>query len=312
MVKYIIILLDNTSVSFCHYNNKKKEHRLISIDNLKSAILFSMKENLNIQFVYPDYDLPDDYYHIINTIDHINIVPSSLNVNADVVVFENWNELAECAINPEVNYIVRTSMVDLINHKSSIQKVLFSNCRLNVVLTDIENLSDKDFKTYKIFLNSLSDDLQKLYSHGQSPQLNILTDRLVLNNMNNCNAGWESITIGPDGCFYVCPAFYCEKEYSIGSLAEGLVNKNSQLYRLDHAPICRHCDAYHCRRCIWLNKKTTLEVNVPSHEQCVLAHVERNASRELLGKVRKLGDFLPEKEIQEIDYLDPFDKREEW
>ena len=88
--------------------------------------------------------------------------------------------------------------------------------------------------------------------------------------------------------------------------------KNKQLYRLDHAPICRHCDAWQCKRCIWLNRKTTLEVNTPSHEQCVVAHLERNASRELLENIRKHGMFLPETEIKEIDYLDPFDKRDEW
>ena len=57
----------------------------------------------------------------------------------------------------------------------------------------------------------------------------------------------------------------------------------------------------------------TLEVNTPSHEQCVLAHMERNASRELLQNIRKHGTFLPEqKEIKEIDYLDPFDKKDTW
>ena len=107
-------------------------------------------------------------------------------------------------------------------------------------------------------------------------------------------------------------AFYYEQDYSIGSLTGGLDIKNPQLYKLNYAPICRHCDAYQCRRCIWLNKKTTLEVNTPSHEQCVVAHIERNASRELLRRGRELGEFLPEKDIKEIDYLDPFEKRKEW
>lgn len=95
-------------------------------------------------------------------------------------------------------------------------------------------------------------------------------------------------------------------------MANGLDIKNPQLYRLDHAPICRHCDAYQCKRCVWLNRKTTLEVNTPSHEQCVVAHVERNACKELLTAIRKHGEFMPEKEITEIDYIDPFEKRKEW
>lgn len=51
----------------------------------------------------------------------------------------------------------------------------------------------------------------------------------------------------------------------------------------------------------------TLEVNTPSHEQCVVAHLERNASRQLLASIRDVGTFLPGKEICDIDYLDPFE-----
>ena len=137
---------------------------------------------------------------------------------------------------------------------------------------------------------------------------------LMLKQMNNCGAGDTTITLAPNGKFYICPAFYYEDEAdSIGDLENGLDIKNKQLYRLDHAPICRHCDAWQCKRCIWLNRKTTLEVNTPSHEQCMLAHLERNASRDLLNDIRKHGTFLPEQEeIKEIDYLDPFDNRDEW
>ena len=131
----------------------------------------------------------------------------------------------------------------------------------------------------------------------------------MLASMNNCGAGYNCITLAPNGKFYVCPAFYYEEpEDSVGDLSSGIDIKNKQLYKLDFAPICRKCDAWHCRRCIWLNQKTTFEVNTPSHEQCVMAHLERNASRDLLLNIRKHGAFLPEtSDIPKIDYLDPFD-----
>ena len=62
----------------------------------------------------------------------------------------------------------------------------------------------------------------------------------------------------------------------------------------------------------WLNKKTTLEVNTPSHEQCVISHLERNGSRELLESIRNQYDSLSDIEIPPIGYLDPFDNRKEW
>ena len=69
MLQYLVILLDDSSTSFCHYDNKD-EHNLISIEDLREAIFFGMKENLMIQFVYPDYPLPKDYLDTIESIDH--------------------------------------------------------------------------------------------------------------------------------------------------------------------------------------------------------------------------------------------------
>ena len=153
-----------------------------------------------------------------------------------------------------------------------------------------------------------------MYVNGKSPQLNLLTDRMMLKEMNNCGAGDTNITLAPNGKFYICPAFYYENEEDfVGDLKNGLNIKNKQLYMLKYAPVCRHCDAYQCKRCVWLNRKTTLEVNTPSHEQCMVAHLERNASRELMNSLCKHGNFpLLQEEIKKIDYLDPFDNREKW
>ncbi len=160
----------------------------------------------------------------------------------------------------------------------------------------------------------LAADVVALYVDGKMPQLNLLTDRMMLTKMNNCGAGDTSITLASDGKFYACPAFYLSNNgYDIGSLEDGLYIKNPQLYCLNHAPICRHCDAWQCKRCIWLNNKTTLEMNTPSHEQCIISHLERNASRQLLIELRKHGSFLPEhKAIGKIDYLDPFENKNNW
>ena len=80
-LQYIVILLDDTSVSFCHANNPIKEKNLIPLETLREAITFSMKQNLMIQFVYPDYDLPKEYCDLIETIDHVK-------VGKDVLVYD--------------------------------------------------------------------------------------------------------------------------------------------------------------------------------------------------------------------------------
>lgn len=314
MIQYIVILLDDTSTSFCHYTNEKADRRLIPLQTLKDGICYAMKENLNIQFVYPNYKLPKEYLAAIDSIDHTDIYPSEMSDNADVVVFDSLIAAKDYVFKEEVAYLIRTDKVSLFNEYKIIGEILDKVTRLNVVITDIETFTEDDFMAYKSLLSNLAERVEQIYVSGKSPQLNLLTDRIMLEKMNNCGAGDTSVTLAPDGKFYVCPAFYLSADgYTIGDMVNGLEIKNSQLYRLDHAPLCRRCDAWQCKRCIWMNRKTTLEVNTPSHEQCVVAHLERNASRKLLIDIRKHGKFMSGSEdIKEIDYLDPFDVKEEW
>ena len=313
MLQYLIVLLDDTSVSYCHYSNAKTERKLIALSDLKEAVLFSMKRNLTIQFIYPDYALPPEYKDLIESVPHTKIASSSAIEKgiADIVVINNWQDLQDCSFDETTIYVWRTLKGDFFNHYNLIIGILEKVVRLNIIITDIETFDEEDFKAYQRVLNVISDSVEKIYNKKEV-QLNLLTDRMMLEKMNNCNAGWESITFAPDGRFYICPAFYQEGLYSVGDLKSGLTIKNPLLYRLDHAPLCRNCDAYQCQRCIWLNNKTTLEVNTPSHEQCVVSHLERNASRTLLETIRQHRSFLPNQEIKEIDYLDPFDVRKEW
>lgn len=322
MLQYLIIHLDDTSASYCHYDNNKKEPNIISLDDLKAGILFAMKENLMIQMVYPDYQLPEEYEVVIETIDHVKIKPISQSNNANVVIIDSWNDLEAFSANKDIAYVLRTDKVSFFENFAKLLPILDEVNRLNVVIKDVESFTDDDFTQYKTILGEIAEKVKACYEKNHAVQLNLLTDRMMLDKMNNCNAGWESITLAPDGRFYVCPAFYLadddedfglgKAKYSVGDLKNGLDVKNPQLYRLDHAPLCRKCDAYQCRRCVWLNRKTTYEINTPSHEQCVMAHIERNASRDLLASIRTLGTFLPDKEIKEIDYLDPFDVKEEY
>lgn len=321
MLQYLMILLDDTCTSYCHYNNEKQGKKLITLEDLKAGIKFGMLENLMIQYVYPSHELPAEYDEVLESIDHSKIMPSDNPdvAKADVVVFNDYKSMEGYAFNEGVSYVLRICKKDLFEHKEVVADIVEKVTKLNVVITDVETFTDDDFNTYKNVLEFWSDKLEQLYANGKSPLLNLLTDRLQLDNMNNCGAGDSNITLAPDGKFYVCPAFYqadseivLGKTFNVGSLADGVNIKSSLLYKLDRAPLCRICDAYQCRRCVWLNRKTTFEVNTPSHEQCVVAHMERNASRLLLEKVRMHGIFLPDREIKEINFLDPFDVREEY
>lgn len=312
-LQYLVILLDDTSVAYCHADNPLKERNLMPIETLKKAILFGMKQNLMIQYVYPEYELPAEYDETIESIDN-------LKIGRDVKVVNEVPTAVDCD-----NIVLRIKIKDLIAKQYDIAALLPSVKRMNICLTDIETFKDEQIDEYKKALNTLGAVLTRLYKEQKHPQLNILTDRLTLKEMHNCEAGIGNITIAPNGKFYLCPAFYYDEKTgvsnkmnhktkdasrSVGDLENGLCIPNKQLLELDHAPLCRNCDAYHCNRCIWLNQKLTWDNNTPSHQQCVIAHLERNAARDISAKLSEAGYSLPE--IKEINYIDPFDVKEEW
>lgn len=312
-LQYLVILLDDTSVAYCHADNPLKERNLMPIETLKKAILFGMKQNLMIQYVYPEYELPAEYDEVIESIDN-------LKIGRDVKVTNEVPTAVDCD-----NIVLRIKTKDLIAKQYDIAALLPSVKRMNICLTDIETFKDEQIDEYKKALNTLGAVLTSLYKEQKHPQLNILTDRLTLKEMHNCEAGIGNITVAPNGKFYLCPAFYYDEKTgvsnkmnhktkdalrSVGDIENGLCIPNKQLLELDHAPLCRNCDAYHCNRCIWLNQKLTWDNNTPSHQQCVIAHLERNAARDISAKLSEAGYNLPE--IKEINYIDPFDVKEEW
>ena len=313
-LQYLVVLLDNTSVAYCHANNPLIERQLMPLETLRKAILFGMKQNLMIQFVYPDYELPAEYNELIETIDHVKI-------GRDVVIENGVPQTIKSK-----NVVLRLTVAEFIARQYDIAALLPQVERLNICLTDIEAFSDAMVEDYKKALATLNAVLVNIYKSGKQPQLNILTDRLQLTEMHNCEAGVENITVAPNGKFYICPAFYYDEQMgisnrmnyktkdasrSVGDLENGIDIPNKQLLQLDYAPLCRICDAYHCNRCIWLNQKLTWDNNTPSHQQCVISHLERNASRDLQMKLTEIGGRF-ENEIKEIDYLDPFEIKEEW
>ena len=314
MLQYLVIQLDDTSTSYCHYTNPKEDRHLMPLETLQRGILFGMTENLNIQIVYPPYTIPDEYNQAINSIDCVKIKPAKECVDANAVVFNNLDEIDGRTLKEDVYYILRIDKKALFDQYEKVSLLLGNVRRLNIVITDVESFNKDDFDKYENVLKHLNEIIKESYSQGKVPQCNILTYRIMLTKMNNCGAGETSITLAPDGKFYACPAFYlCDSDCSLGDLRSSLNIRNPQLYRLDHAPICRHCDSFHCHRCVWLNRKTTMEINTPSHEQCVIAHLERNASRELQMELAKCTNiFSSYEEIKEINYLDPFEIRKEW
>lgn len=310
MLKYLVVLLDDSSISYCHYHNSK-ESNLMPLETLKKGILFAMKNDLKIQYVLPDFSLPEEYIMQIDSMFHDNIGSLKQDEISSAIVIDDISELhnVKDALKPDKRYIVRTNISGFISDYVVVKDVFSRGISVNIVFTDVESFGEEIKEKYETVLNDLKLFFKNLIIEGLSVNTNLLTDRIALDEMNNCGAGDTTITLAPNGKLYPCPAFYYDNDPYCegGNIDDGLNIRNRKLFTLDCAPLCKRCDAYQCKRCVWLNKKLTYEVNIPSRQQCVMAHLERNASKALLDDFHEMG-LLAEKNIEKIDYIDPFDE----
>lgn len=296
MIQYLLVLVDSDAPSFCYYPDSKRTHERMSLPILKQTVRFAQTHNLRLNLLTNETPLPQSYHDILDAITHCFFIPigrSAAHAD-DILVLSDLEAAIELKENKTDSVILRVPRTQLSSLSSAI-RVLSRCCRrVNVHILDIDQFKEADFETYKTVLSELSVTYTRL---ANRPEISILTDRIMLREMHNCGAGETHLTVAPDGHFYICPGFYGDTNVApCGDVYHGLELPNAQLYKIDHAPICQKCDAWHCRRCIWMNRKTTREVNTPSHEQCVCSHLERNTS----------ARFCPD-QIPAIQHLDPFE-----
>ena len=309
----LIVLMDSQAPSFCHYEPCKDRVEKLDDETLKKIVYFALTENLSLNLVMGAEPLTDTQKEILRDVDYVQLRSAKTLVkNATngeptlaIVDFETESELAV----PEGTFVVtlRIAPESFDKLPEWLEKNVDNLVRVSISLKGVARYRDEELDKWKKTLAKTSQWLRT--RAPRDFELSVLTDRLGETEPNHCDAGLKHATVAPDGKVYLCPGFYCqEKPEPIETLDYVMKNheipiKNKYLLELKNAPICRVCDAYHCRRCVWLNRQTTLELNTPSKQQCVLAHLERNESRNLIDSF----GIAEGVEIPEIDYLDPFD-----
>lgn len=276
----VVVLLSSYSTAFCVSDNSFQKEQLMPLATLQHIVETAKQEHLKLEFVFPEKELPCEYIELINSIEHLKITPAASKAVGDAIVLNGWNHHSVSSLE-NAFCILRTTLAAFYNSVLELEPILKTADRLNLVFTDEEKFCKEDENPYRDTLNQLSLLVLHQWRNGHKIHVNIITDRLQLSEMNNCNAGWKSVTLAPNGKYYICPDFfYADEEDSCGDLVNGLDIKNPLLYKLNHAPLCRDCGAYHCQRCVFLNKKKTLEVNIPSYEQCAKANIELSISKQ--------------------------------
>jgi hypothetical protein len=321
MVTYLLAILEKGAVPFCCYDNpyyySGAATELMPLATLRQTVRAARENALPVNFIYGRQPLPPAYGELIETVAHVKIIPPELQADyPDGLVVLDGDDEAVFATLPREER--RTMILRIAPHNVTGLSRLFTALlgkfkRLNIHKVAEDHFTAAHLAAYEAELAKIGEVLAKEYPAGREVEVNLVSDRLLLDQMNNCHAGRQHVTVAPNGKCYICPGFYYDNEADcIGMLDEQVAAEfpNSRLLDMDRAPLCTRCDAFHCKRCVYLNKKTTGEFNVPSREQCVTAHMERETSRQLLNSLGMIAPFKDMNRIAALTYCDPLEKLE--
>ncbi len=302
--KYLQIMTSDQIIPHCNYRNWHNKNNKMDDAIFEKSIKFA-KEN---GFVVVFFEEFENKRIAAKNLSGINVVDGNSTKYIEgnnLYIFDNFvNDNMENV----QNLILRIHAENISNIYNYIQKLTNKSTRINLQLESIERWTDIELQIYESQLSQLSDLVFESYKNNNPIEINVLTDIMELESINECGAGISSFAVAPNGKIYLCPAFYFENpENSIGSIDEGISIINSHMLYAENSPICSKCDAFHCNRCKFLNKKRTNEINTPSKMQCIISHIERNKSRELQLRLKEWGFNDFKNFIKEIDYLDPLD-----
>lgn len=298
-IRYMQIITSDDITPHCTYRNWRNTHNVIDKQLLEEGLEFCEKNNFTPVILGSSSNKSTEWLNILDG------KSNEISENSIIICDNN----TEIPLGSQGNCILLISKTNIGKLSEFIGKMYPSILRVNVILEDIDKWGTSDIEIYIEQLNELKNFVIDSYKSGNPIAINVLTDRIDLECMCNCEAGENTFTLAPNGKIYICPAFYFDNpDNHIGDIYDGVNIKNGYLFELKNAPICSSCDAYHCRRCKYLNKKLTSEINTPSKMQCVISHIERNKSRELQLELNMQKIVSIENIIGAIDYTDPLDK----
>lgn len=306
-IKYLQFITSDSITPHCIYRNWKNSNAIMSLKVIEKGLDFAIKNDLVPVFLGQDQAVKE----ITSNLTRVFFIKNGNNCQTinenEFAVYDNFIDI-DSDRNIKNSFLLINK--DNITRIFTLSQQLFKkSLRINLRLEGIETWTEKELKLYEIQLDKLSELILEFYKNNKFVEINILSDIMCLDSLNDCGAGVTSFALAPNGEIYFCPAFYFDDpESSIGNLNNGINIKNGYLLKGENAPICSVCDAYHCNRCKFLNKKCTNEINTPSKMQCKISHLERNKARALQIEILKESNIEFKNIISAIDYLDPLEK----
>jgi len=306
-LRYLHLITRNDAPTHCSYSNLSNDSQRMPKDILQKGLNFCHDQEVVPVFlggIPTDVDMKKKIYFEIDSIN-----ASFKNPRTGISVINDNKEIKEeNIVTPVVSYIITTESIQGLGER--VNRLLQKARRLNLFISDIEKWTENNLHMYEQELTVICNGIVNMYSKGKyGCQVNVLTDRLYASDKcdNDCGSGVSSISLAPNGKFYVCPAFYFNApDKPIGDLATGVKLTDRQKYTREKAAMCVKCKSSVCNRCLYSNKQICGEYNVPADIQCKINYAETNMSKKLYDDLEQIlpEGFYINRGLQNLEYID--------
>lgn len=310
--KQLYFLLSDDYISYCEYNNNSIESSRMSKYTILKGLKYAHYNFYKPVFVHSSISFDFENCKEYEAYDILHIIPVKFIKDAQniglrrIMPVYNLNDI-EIDNRGIENIILNVSTDDIANLSIAVMSLLKKVSRINLNITNInknfnENLYTEEMKKISNYICDIKSGTSAI------KELSLLTDLLFINEHDNCMAGHYTFVLAHNENIYTCCALYSnELENNIGDLEKGITRKyDARLYETKNSNLCRLCDAYQCKNCIYTNKLYTNEVNVSPTFKCRKSHIERLISQSMMSKFELSEEKI--KSLSDLEYKDPIDK----
>jgi len=308
----LIVLMAQDAPSFCYYPSPAAGGAEMSPDMFERVADWARRDGLMLHLVCGSRGLPEfAQKHLADERRYACYLPAEAPASTPndipVVRADGPKDIDLIPANRHTIGILRVPPTSL-NALPEVWETLASKVyRVVTVLLDLDRYEADQLERYDRILAQMRNRLGSWYQAGRELEVSCLSDRMALQAPCHCQAGLDHLTIDPAGGLHICPGFAATGADPVGRLGSPVAIPNAYLLRLEHAPICAVCDAFHCRRCVYVNLRSTLEINTPPWQACRASHREREQARLLLSEMQSQGVLMDLQPIPGISYEDPLE-----
>lgn len=309
--KQMYFLLSDDYVSYCQNKNVSTLQNCMDTNMIICGLKYARHNFYAPVFVHSkssfQFDMVKEYDNYrIRHIVYADFYKEAAILRDCLLVFDKENidtpvsDLKECQLNIEADDI---SMLAKLTSKLFAKA---SSVKINVMNVD----SHFNLQEYKNQLTLIMEEIFELEKAEGIIRTIDLFETIYNEEIkehveyHNCKAGDKTFILAPNGKYYICSGYYSNSpERSCGDISTGIGKiKNQHLFTHSYQPICKECEAYQCKNCVYLNENSTKEVNVSPSFNCQKSYIERSVANVFLKRK------YPHINLREISGKDPVEK----